>query len=425
VRRIDSATGGAIAWTAVLTLFAVLSLARLTSTSAGHDFFQFWSFGRALDSPMVTDLYAPNTAREVSAQAARQIAAQGSVRGARAAQTNRKLYASGVEPISTPLYYAAFAALAGESYDADLDAFQWLSSLALFAAGWFACRSLGYSRHASALALTALALVFGPLHADIETGNVNRLQLALLAAALVLQRRGNLATVGGGALLGLCVALKPNLAAVPLFLAWLWCVDRRLDVLLRAAAGWGLGAASAALLAVVVLPLSAWSQWWAALAVYGTRVAGVAQGNWGSAQWLREVLGIELSGILGATLLVSFCAVSWISRETERTPAERDWIAVSAAGLALLIASPIVWDHYYLMVLPALLWWLRPGAAGAAIQIGAAFALVLFAINPLRVAWPGLDASGLASSLCAASVLSWLLLLLDIGRRPASASPEP
>ena len=102
---------GAI-WLAVLILFAVVNVGRLTLSSVGHDFYQFWSIGQAAHHDATPDLYSKANAAAVSKRALKQVSGpQRSERGRRAAAINRGLYPEGADPISTPTYYAVFSVL--------------------------------------------------------------------------------------------------------------------------------------------------------------------------------------------------------------------------------------------------------------------------------------------------------------------------
>ena len=391
-------------WLAVLTLFAIVNVARMTLSSVGHDFYQFWSIGQASQHDAATNLYTDATSRAISERALRRVSGpESSRRGIRAAAINRRLYADGVDPISTPTYYAVFAALSSGDYDADLLSFQFVSTAMLFVAGWFLCRHLGYSPVTAALALTVLVLVYGPLHADIETGNTNRLQLALLAAALALHhlRSRQAIRIAAGALLGGLIVLKPNLVSIPFFLTAVWLADRRFSELRSAAIGWTLGAGAAVAIGSLVFSWESWSQWISALSVYQSHPAPISQSNWSSARLIFEWTGADVSALLGLSLLVcaATCAYRGRSRAIGTSPIDRDIAAVGAALLVPLIASQVAWDHYFLLAAPALIVALCPTRGSLARQIGAAAVLGACAVSPLRIAWPDIGPLGIAISL--------------------------
>jgi hypothetical protein len=399
----SSRRAGAI-WLAVLALFALVNVARVTLSSVGHDFYQFWSIGRASERDAPADLYSKATSRAISERALREVTGiGGSERGRRAAAINRQLYPEGVDPISTPIYYAVFAALTGGNFDVDLLGFQFVSTVSLVSAAWILCRTVGYSPVAATLALTVLMLVFGPLHADIETGNTNRLQLALLAAALALHHRASRSAyrIAAGVLLGVLIALKPNLASVPIFLGIVWCTDRRFAELRAAAVGWLMGVSVAVAVGSLSFSWESWGQWISALAVYQNHPAPISHSNWSSARLIFEWTGADLSVALGISLVVCAATCAWLgrSRATSVSNIDRDIVAVGSALLVPLIASQIAWDHYFLLAMPMLIVALRPAAGSVPSQIGAGVALCACSVSPLRIAWPEIGPVELALSL--------------------------
>lgn len=422
--RIDTTALVLALW---LLLFGVLHVARLTQSSVGHDFFQFWSVGRGLAAGDLEGLYSEATARAAARRAMQAVSGpDGSARGQRAAQLNRQLYPSGVDPISTPLYYTAFAALTGADYDRALLAYQTLSTLAFLAAAWALCRAIGFGRVPALLALATLLIAYGPLHADIQTGNANRLQLALLAAAFALpvRWRGPLGAAAGGAALACVVALKPNLAAVPLFLAVVWALDRRFAALRWWTVGLLLGALVAvASAALYVGSVSSWLDWVAALSRYQSNPAPIERTNWSTARLLYAWTGRDWSVPLLAALVASFAACAWRGRRFAGADARarRAAMAASAGCLVPLIASLLAWDHYFLLATPALLFALRPGAGSVARPCAGALALFVCARAPLELAF-GIDTQAhFAAFMAAATALLWVTLAWDLAAR----APEP
>jgi hypothetical protein len=415
----ESNRRGGAAWLAVLALFAVVNVARVTLTSVGHDFYQFWSIGHLAPHDAPIDLYAKHTSSAISKHALREVSGpHGSQRGRRAAAINRQLYPEGVDPISTPTYYALFAALSGDDYDTDLLGFQIASTAMLMIAAWFLCRRVGYSPASTTLALTVLMLVFGPLHADIQTGNTNRMQLALLAAALSLHHFGSRQgfRVAAGVLLGALIVLKPNLAGIPLLLAAVWLADRRFAELRSAAFGWLLGAGATVAVGTLRFSWESWSQWISALAVYQSHPAPISQSNWSSARLIFEWTGADASVLLALSLTVCAATCAWWgrSRASRTSRIDRDITAVGSALLVPLIASQIAWDHYFLLAAPALVVALRPAGHSLTRRVCAGAILCACAVSPLRIAWPEIGPMGLAASLAVGTAGLFALSMLEL-----------
>jgi hypothetical protein len=118
---------------------------------------------------------------------------------------------------------------------------------------------------------------------------------------------------------------------------------------------------------------------------------------------LPEAVGVVLSVLAAAVLLA---AAAWVARDQSRTPRDRDVAVLTLALAAALAASPIVWVHYFLLLLVPLAL-TRPRLS--------LLWLVPFAYYPLgETAWPAGDATKLALALA-----TTVLLLAATARRGA------
>ncbi len=124
---------------------------------------------------------------------------------------------------------------------------------------------------------------------------------------------------------------------------------------------------------------------------------------------LPDAAATVLAVAVTAALLA---AMVWVARDSRLRPRDRDVAALTLALAAALAASPIVWVHYFLLLLVPLalteprlsLLWLVP-----------------FAYYPLgQTAWPGGDARKLALALATTLVLLAWPLAKTSGRFPAS-----
>lgn len=178
----------------------------------------------------------------------------------------------------------------------------------------------------------AWALSLAGLWHTLELGQIYLpLLLATIGAVLLLRRDRPLLA---GLLIGLVVAIKPNLAVWP--------------VLLLAAGFWragmaGLGAAGLlSLLPLLRYPPAIYSQWFEAGAGYTGRILPINS----SLPGLAERLGLPWLGIiLSLALLIGLAVWAWRYRPS----------SVSVSGLALLaalLAAPIAWIGYTPLLLP-------------------------------------------------------------------------
>jgi Glycosyltransferase family 87 len=135
---------------------------------------------------------------------------------------------------------------------------------------------------------------------------------------------------------------------------------------------------------------------------------------------LPEAAGVAVSLVVAAALLV---AAAWIGRDERRAPRDRDVATLTLALAAALAASPIVWVHYFLLLLVPL--------ALARPQLSLLW-LVPFVYYPLgESAWPAGDARKLALALVATIVLLGAGVFGDKARlrkpkpAPTALTPSP
>ncbi len=230
----------------------------------------------------------------------------------------------------------------------------------------------------------ALVFVFLFTRSSIDLGTVEPLLLLAVAAAW----RWRDHAVRAGAVAGAAIALK--LFVWPL-VVW-FAVTRRL----RAAAG---AVAFALALAVV-----SWATiGFAGIGDYPGLLRRLANDE-STSSYSVVALGVRahlplLAARLLAVLvtLALLAAAVWAARDERRTARDRDIATLTIALAAALAASPIVWVHYFLLLLVPLVL-IRPRLS--------LLWFVPFAFQPLgEAAWPAGDARKLALALAATLVI--------------------
>ena len=260
---------------------------------------------------------------------------------------------------------------------------------------------------------TAMLLFSSPLLATLALGQIYAFLALGLVVAWVADRRGM--PVASGCALGLVVAVKPSL--VPILL---WPLARRQWRALMAALA---SAAAATLVGVVVV------------------------GPGATLDWLRLLFDSPLSPYWDNASLPSAAARLFTDNEFARPIATLPWMVPVAyvlgigvvvlttvkvrcgpeAGLwalvaASLLASPIAWHNYLVLLGPGVLLllargWVAPG-------------FLLLALQTIPPQWPllwrdeGVVVAGLALTLYLYVLIAHWLALLAVGREPAGA-PEP
>jgi alpha-1,2-mannosyltransferase len=230
----------------------------------------------------------------------------------------------------------------------------------------------------------ALVAVYPITRSTVDLGTIG--PLLLLAVALAWRWRNHDAATGAAA--GAAVALKLFLWPLGVWLA--------LTMRLRAA----LAALGFAVL-VVLLP-------WAVLGFEGLgRYPGLLRhlsNDEATSSYSLVAIGVRLHlpepAATGLSLVVAagfLAAAAWVARDERREPRERDVVTLTLALAAALAASPIVWVHYFLLLLIPLAL-SRPRLSP--------LWFVPLAYYPLgETAWPAGDAGKLALALVTTAVL--------------------
>ncbi|HEX5450756.1 MAG TPA: glycosyltransferase 87 family protein [Candidatus Limnocylindrales bacterium] len=191
-----------------------------------------------------------------------------------------------------------------------------------------ACALMPVAKTTRAAVLGISLLSFASL-VNLNLGSVNGLLLLGLVLAWRLADRplGGLATA-------LSIAVRPALGLVPVG----WALQRR-----PAAVGWAIVAGLALVaITVPVAGFGAWTDWLAVLA--NDRFAGSPHNGSVLGVLAAAGAGPTLQAIGSALALAGALAALWRSRRRD------DGVVLAVAVSGSLLASPLLWDHYLLLL---------------------------------------------------------------------------
>jgi hypothetical protein len=329
---------------------------------------------------------------------------------------------------------------------------------------WIAC-----------LLAAATIVWFSPLRIDLNVANVNQIQLGMAGVLAVIvgraasgQRSGpradswlmtaessatrampdtaRLNDYCGGVWLGLCLAFKPSL----LWVAVMWilftiaqALRHRGDSAFRSgchsliciAAGGLTGAVLAIAFSLFWFPLSAWFDWVEAVRSMPDDIIRTSQGNFSPTYYAQHSLGLPVWLLMLAGPCLTL-ASAFVMSDFRRKGAPHQGPVDSAngvsqvvpwiiAGLQIhLLTSHLVWYHYCVLSLPAVLWVLhlasqcRDNVVRALTVVIGLWCLLLLGLGPLD-AWIGSSQEERCLRCFCANLL---LLLMTIVPVPQSAS---
>jgi len=268
-------------------------------------------------------------------------------------------------------------------------------------------------RSAWAVVGAVMLVLSSPLLATLALGQIYPFLALGLVAAWMADRRGRHKISGGT--VGLVVALKPSLAPV-----LLWPLVRRRWGALAAAVVAGAGAT---LVGAVVVGFEATLDWLRLLS------GSAASPYWDNASLPSAAARLftdnpyaQHAATLPWTVLVAYAlglATVALTAARVRGGAEAGLWALVAASL---LASPIAWHNYLVLLGPGILVLLARGRAAPA--------FLLLALQAIPGQWPllwnqrGTVAAALALTLYLYILLAHWLVLLPAGKEPAG-TPEP
>ena len=419
-------------------LAALLALAGLVQSwdlgrkSPGIDFYQFWIIGQIIGRADVPSIYAEDAHPRLGAEFIRRSLTDDDSERRRAAARVWQV----LEPTATPMLYSSFRPFAALRYDDAHLVYRVVSLTALTGALLAVAVLLGHSATVALLMLALVNVAFRPLKTDVQVGNVNQVQLAMVAAYLWLSSRGDTGRsqwIAGG-VLGVLVLLKPNLLAVAPVLALSWVARGRREKLIRQGAGMAAGAALAlAFTAVVFGSLSPWREWLDFMQAFPPSKIPLRFGNVGLARLLYETLDVQVSLWLAIFFICVALACVWIGRTRYAAPAAGDWravavedtLALGAGCFVYLLSAPLVWNHYLLLALPAALALLRaPATDFPADRLRmplTALALLALAVDPIADFFSMYDMYQQSALNVAGVLVLFVLTLRELARPRPSA----
>jgi hypothetical protein len=284
-----------------------------------------------------------------------------------------------------------------------------VSVLAFFASVLALALVSGFRPASAALLAGLLGLVFEPFASELRVGNVNAVQLGMITAVVALFAKQRL--LAGGAVLGAATVFKPTVAVVVVVVAVALATGRSWRWLARFAAGSALGACAAVAAAWMYFEsLAPWGDWLAILPEVAASRRTLEAGNYSPAALLGGGSALLAVVLLGATSVA-------LARSRAR-PEVRLRVAVACGLGIMLLSSRLVWIHYYVLAVPAIVLALRAEATAWL----AAAALLLFTRVPS-------SAGPLASALAMNAATALLLVALGVQLLRASAEtpagPDP
>lgn len=396
------------------------------------DFFIFWCVPHSLSIKPATDIYTEQGRRDMGAEmAAEAPSAPETQRQATYANMQDSLHNGKVDSHATPFLYTLIGLLSSGDYEADQQRFAIVSGLCLAASVAILCNLLHFSLVSTILALAFLAADFAPVYSDMGVGNLNEIQLFAVALFILFSARSR--HLPAGIAIGVATMIKPTTAMVLVLGAIVGLADRDYRRILRLVTGACVAAAGCiALSGLYFANFKMWIGFVKSLSdTLGEGSYPLEKGNLGLAKLLFGGTGPG-----PAILLIVLLAVfSWVVFSTRRKahaadPAVPNAFAAAGVGCTLmLLASPLAWVHYFVLLIPLSLYAIRPAPDGEATAFPEGVIAKSLAFVPLLMlsilAEYLMNGVALSVDFNCATVLTLALALLQIRRQRLSMSATP
>lgn len=344
----------------------------------GVDYYVAWTVADAVRNDRGFNIYDRKDQRRLGEEYRNDAMVEGS-KSRRTAFAKIPLFKS----TASPFLYATVNLLSTSNYELSLKIWNILSLIGFSLAILYFSHSLRLPKMASLTILLACLFWLNSFHTDLRVANTNSIQLGLLALTCYLLSRSanSVYLVSAGALIAMIVFFKPNLAPVAVLMLGAWLIRGQKQKFLLGLLGMTAGALFAFVTASLFFGYAGvWLEWLESLFRLAKLDIPPTVGNFN----LVRPLGLKLGAPGQIAVALALCALTlgflWWGRTIEgrrheQSPeanAERELIEnaqlISMACLIHMIASTLVWLHYFelaiLMIIVTFRPWSRAPAHG-------------------------------------------------------------
>lgn len=354
---------------ATLVTLSLLGAWVYAKEAPGLDYYVAWVAADAVKNDSPHNIYEPSSRFSLA------VLYRNKADAAQDAPRQKKIaaYRKQLPMTATPFLYWVTGVLASGDYEKDLTRWHLLSMILLTASILVMCRLMGYSPATSLALLLPVVVWFTPFWSDLRVANVNSFQIGLIGLIVWLQSRQTVgqSMIAAGFVTGLLVMFKPNLAPIALLIAGGWAVRQQYTKLGLSVGGMAAGAATALLVSSIWLGSpTIWLDWLGFIQQVVDGGPGKSRGNYAIITQFFSGPS-PLGQLMAAVLLCTLClGLFWWGRRRTFIPGIEapgknpefieNTCLVAMGCLVTMLASTIVWIHYYLLTIPMFIVLFRP-----------------------------------------------------------------
>lgn len=361
-------------------------------SSTTVDFFNIWGVIEYVRGakPLGTNIYSPEIQYEMADRLRSAASSSDSPLQKAATEENLDIYGGRLDSIASPFMYTFISALSSGNYHSSHAGYVWLCLSTFLLSMLMLGRTLKFSWTAIFFLTFLFLELYSPLISDLRVGNVNCIQLLAVSIYIYLSSRSK--RFLSGVVLVLCVMLKPTTVMIVFVAAVDACFQKPFREQCALFAGMFSGFAVGSLAPLALFPnLAVWGDFIRSLpATLEMSRYPLENGNMGLIMLVNHLSGMKISLtmyllLLPLVLFSLYRSSSCRGESCAGTAGEQASIRVVGYGAVIMLcSSSLVWLHYYTILIPVLLYALRPElwrssvAAAIAPRIVAVAAFLLF-----------------------------------------------
>lgn len=360
----------------VLAVLAFLPLVYCTYTHHGKlsnltaiDYFSFWAVPHIVFTYPVNNFYETKD-QNYMYQILKDMASlpESSFKQQLATKGLSMFHYDTLYATASPVLYTVIGLLSSGAYDSDQHIFLVVCFVSFIISILLLCNLFRIPTFVAMMMLMFFLFYFSPLQSDISVGNVNQIQLLMLSCFMYLMARSR--NVLAGLVLGVAFMFKPNIFIVFPLLVILMTIDRE-DNYYKVLIGSAVGCVLSFIISSAYFGrVDVWYYFIQSLTKTLSAGTPLYQGNIGLSSLIYSVVKIDISRITLLILVVIYAIILYLSKsvQTKHVIINNNYIkqkydafAIVAIGSSvMLLTINLVWYHYYIFILPIMIFLIRP-----------------------------------------------------------------
>lgn len=344
------------ALTLVILIGGIVFAFHRKESRQAFEFYNYWIIAKSAKQNPPVKLYDEQDEFRLKDYWAAEFAKQPNPKFRESANIRKEI---GLHHNGTPFFYAMSSVFGLFDFEWGFFFFNLIQVLLVLVSTSIFLREMNFAWFDILVLNSILMFINTPLHWDLSVANGSPFQLFFAALLVWLLNRNRLLTAGIVA--GLAIALKPNFLWVPSAVIVCWTLARKWEDIQRVCVGAGAGGFIAFYLTNIFWQKKDyWSIWYNETFLYLIRREDYSTlyANLALVQILSEVTPIGQI-ILGIATSLAWMICLFLFLPHNRTTPKNYSYLIALGCLGLILVPKIAWFNYILLVIPALLYFVK------------------------------------------------------------------